>query len=130
MPEDFIGDLQKGEAGTRNEGKLHLTFKHLDPTRKYCNSAETEYKWFIQDEIWCELNTALFREVFVLRNEAARILGYPNQSTFTIENEMAKTRKEVDGFFEGLRTDLMPIGDKDLAQLKEVKKTDTGEADN
>lgn len=130
VPEDFIGDLQKSEAGTGNGGKLHFTLKHLDQTRKYCNSAETEYKWFIQDENWCELSTALFREVFVLRNEVSRILGYPNPAIITIENKMAKTRKEVNGFLEGLRTYLMSIGNQDLAQLKEVKKNDTGEADN
>jgi metallopeptidase MepB len=132
VPEDVTNDLKKGEAGTENEGKLWLTFKYPDlfPTQKYCKNVETRHKVFIENENKCNDNIALFKEAIVLRDEAARILGYPNHATFRIEDKMAKTPKTVDDFLGDLRTRLAPGGEKEIAKLKELKKAETGKADN
>ncbi|KAI6834696.1 metallopeptidase MepB [Hortaea werneckii] len=131
VPEDVTSGLKKGEKGTENEGKLWLTFKYPDlfPTQKYCKNAETRQKVFMANENKCNQNVKLFKEAIVLRDEAARILGYPDHATFRIEDKMAKTPKTVDDFLGDLRKRLAPGGLKEIEKLKELKKSETGDAD-
>ena len=53
------------------------------------------------------MNVPLFKEAVVLRDEAARLLGYPNHAALRIEDKMAKTPKTVDDFLGDL-ADLQP----------------------
>lgn len=128
VPEDVTGGLKKGEAGTENEGKLRLTYKYPDlfPTQKYCKVAETRHKVFLGNENKCNDNVKLFKEAIVLRDEAARLLGYPDHATFRIEDKMAKTPKTVNDFLGDLKSRLAPGGVKEIEQLKKLKKAETG----
>ncbi|KAI8931158.1 hypothetical protein NX059_011511 [Plenodomus lindquistii] len=127
VPEDVVSGLKKGEG--ENEGKLWLTFKYPDlfPTLKYATNAETRKTVFVANENKCPENVALFREAILLRDEAARILGYDNHAQFRIEDKMAKTTKTVDDFLADLRVRLAPGGEKEIEKLKELKKQDTKE---
>ena len=131
VPQDVMGGLKQGEKGTENEGKLRLTFKYPDlfPTQKYCKNAETRHKVFVANENKCNQNIELFKEAIVLRDEAARLLGYPNHATFRIEDKMAKTPRTVNDFLGDLRTRLAPGGVKEIEELKKLKKAETGSAD-
>ena len=132
VPEDVLSGLKQGEKGTENEGKLWLTFKYPDmfPTQKYCKVPETRHKVFMSNENKCNQNIPLFKEAIVLRDEAARLLGYPNHATFRIEDKMAKTPKTVDDFLGDLRKRLAPGGLKEIEELKKLKQGETGKADN
>ncbi|KAF1913237.1 thimet oligopeptidase-like protein [Ampelomyces quisqualis] len=122
VPEDVIATLTKGEGA--QDGKLRLTFKYPDlfPTLKYATSAETRKALMIANENKCNDNVALFREAILLRDEAARILGYANHAQFRIEDKMAKTPKTVDDFLADLRKRLAPGGKKEIEKLMEFKK--------
>ena len=124
VPEDVVQDLQKGEG--ENAGKLKLTFKypHLFPTLKYATNSETRKRVHIANENKCNENVPLFKEAILLRDEAARLLGYPNHAAFRIEDKMAKTPKTVDDFLGDLRTRLTPLAKKELEILKALKKQD------
>lgn len=125
VPEDTLSTLKKGEG--ENEGKLWLTFKYPDlfPTLKYATNAETRKKVFVENENKCNDNVKLFQEAILLRDEAARILGYDNHAQFRIEDKMAKTTKTVDDFLGDLRERLAPGGKKEIEKLMELKKEDT-----
>ncbi|KAF2636910.1 thimet oligopeptidase [Massarina eburnea CBS 473.64] len=128
VPDDLVSALKKGEA--ENEGKVWLTFKYPDlfPTLKYATNAETRKQVFIQNENKCnEPNVALFREAILLRDEAARILGYKNHAEFRIEDKMAKLPKTVDDFLADLRTRLAPGGKKEIEELLKLKNQDLKE---
>ncbi|KAK5138442.1 hypothetical protein LTR08_000028 [Meristemomyces frigidus] len=131
VPEDVTSGLTKGDKGTDHEGKLRLSFKYPDliPTQKYCKNAETRHKVLIANENKCNDNVKLFKEAIVLRDEAARLLGYPNHAAFRIEDKMAKTPKTVDNFLADLRKRLAPGGLKEIEKLKALKKAETGSAD-
>ncbi|KAI5366057.1 putative peptidase M3A/M3B catalytic domain, neurolysin/Thimet oligopeptidase, domain 2 [Septoria linicola] len=132
VPEDVTSGLQKGKEGTLSEGKLWLTFKYPDlfPTLKYGKNEEMRKKVFIANENKCPENIELFKEAIVLRDEGARLLGYPNHATFRIEDKMAKTPKTVDDFLGDLRKRLAPGGLKEIEKLKELKKKEGGNADH
>lgn len=120
VPEDVLSGLRK------EDGKYWLTFKYPDlfPTLKYAKSSATRQKVFIANENKCNQNVPLFREAILLRDEAARLLGYPNHATFRIEDKMAKTPKAVDDFLGDLRGRLSDGGVSEINTLKELKKKD------
>ena len=129
-PEDVLSGFKKGEGG--NAGKLKMSFKYPDlfPTLKYCKNTETRRQVFIANENKCNQNVPLFREAVDLRDEAARLLGYPNHAAFKIEDKMAKTPKTVDDFLGDLRKRLTKGGaaeKKTLTELKEKDLKDRGE---
>ncbi|TPX15951.1 uncharacterized protein E0L32_000285 [Thyridium curvatum] len=124
VPQDVLDNLEKGTG--ENEGKLKLSFKYPDlfPTLKFAKNPETRRKVFVQNENKCNMNVPLFKEALLLRDEAARLLGYPNHAAFKIEDKMAKTTKTVDDFLGDLRVRLAPGGVKEIAHLRELKKAD------
>jgi metallopeptidase MepB len=61
----------------------------------------------------------------ILRDEAARMLGYTDHATLRIEDKMAKTPKTVNDFLSDLRTRLAPGGVTEMKHLSELKKSDT-----
>lgn len=124
VPDDVLSGLKKGEG--ENEGKIRLSFKYPDlfPTLKYATNAATRQKVMVANENKCNQNVPLFKEAVILRDEAARLLGYPNHATFRIEDKMAKTPKTVDTFLGDLRKRLAAGGDREIKTLKALKEAD------
>jgi metallopeptidase MepB len=124
VPEDFLSSLDKGTK--ENEGKLFLNFDypHLMPILMYAKNGETRRRQFIGHEKKCVTNVPVFRETILLRDEAARLLGYPNHASFRIEAKMAKTSEAVNVFLEDLRHRLMAGAEAEVANLKLLKKAD------
>jgi len=124
VPQDLISTLKKGEG--EHEGKVWLSFKYPDlfPTLKYAKNPAVRKKVFIGNENKCNDNIPLFKEAVVLRDEAARILGYNNHAEFRIEDKMAKTPKTVDDFLGDLRTRLAPGGLDEIKKLTAMKEAD------
>ncbi|KAL1857645.1 hypothetical protein VTK73DRAFT_7985 [Phialemonium thermophilum] len=124
VPQDVLDGLEKGTG--ENEGKLKLSFKYPDlfPTLKFAKNPETRRKVFVHNENKCNQNVPLFKEAVVLRDEAARLLGYSDHASFRIEDKMAKTPETVLEFLGDLKTRLAPGGQKEIAHLLELKKKD------
>ncbi|KUJ10490.1 putative Saccharolysin [Mollisia scopiformis] len=124
VPKDVLTGFEEGTGD--NEGKLRFTFKYPDlfPTLKFALDSETRQKVFIENENKCNQNVPLFKEAIVLRDEAARLLGYPDHASFIIEDKMAKTPKTVLDFLGDLKEQLAPGGAKEVAHLMEIKNED------
>ncbi|SPN98406.1 related to metalloproteinase [Cephalotrichum gorgonifer] len=124
VPKDVVDTFEKGEG--ENEGKLRLTFKYPDlvPTQKFAVNPETRREVFVQNENKIPENVAIFKETLELRDEAARLLGYPDHASLRIEDKMAKNEKTVNEFLGDLRTRLSPGGKTEIARLLELKKSD------
>ena len=128
VPEDVLGSLKVGkeEDGKENVGKFRLSFKYPDlfPTLKYATNAETRKQVLIANENKCNQNVPLFREAILLRDEAARLLGYPSHAAFRVEDKMAKTPETVNNFLGDLRKRLTAGGQEELKVLKALKEED------
>lgn len=124
VPDDVVSGLKEGDGD--NEGKVRLTFKYPDlfPTLKYAKNAATRKKVFIENENKLNQNVPLFQEIILLRDEGARLLGYPNHAAFKIEDKMAKTPQTVDEFLKDLRERLTPGGAADKKALVVLKQQD------
>jgi len=124
VPEDTLDGLEKGEG--ENEGKLKLTFKYPDlfPTLKFALSPDTRRKVFVDNENKVNQNVPLFTEAMILRDEAARLLGFPNHAAFRLTDKMAKSPEKVNDFLVDLRKRLTPGGAKEVEHLRALKKAD------
>ncbi|EPE25800.1 Metalloproteases (zincins), catalytic [Glarea lozoyensis ATCC 20868] len=121
VPEDVMSGLEKGSG--ENAGKVKLSFKYPDlfPTLKFATNPDTRKRVFIDNENKCNANAPLFKEAIILRDEAARLLGYKDHASFKLEDKMAKTPETVNEFLGDLRTQLAPGGKKEIEHLMEIK---------
>ncbi|KAI9750971.1 MAG: mitochondrial import inner membrane translocase subunit tim21 [Chaenotheca gracillima] len=124
VPEDVLSGLKEGEG--ENAGKLRLSYKYPDlfPTLRYAKDADVRKKVFVGNENKCNQNVPLFHEAVVLRDEAARLLGYPTHAAYKIEDKMIKTPKNVDDFLGDLRKRLSPGGKAEIEKLQALKTKD------
>ena len=124
VPEDVLSGLEKGNG--ENEGKIRLTFKYPDlfPTLKFAKDAAIRKQVLIANENKCNENVPLFKEAILLRDEAARLLGYPNHAAFRIEDKMAKSPKTVNDFLGDLRSRLTEGGKSEIGKLLGLKEED------
>jgi metallopeptidase MepB len=124
VPEDDISGLEKGSGD--NEGKLRqrILYPQLNPIMELAKNSETRKRCFIAWENSRSKAVVALRDTLVLRDEAARLLGYPNHATFSIEAKMAPSLESVNSFLADLRSRLTPGGLKEIENLKKVKRTD------
>ena len=124
VPQDVISTLKHGKG--ENEGKLWLTFKYPDyfPTMKYAKNADTRKTVRMAYDNKTNENVPIFTETIILRDEAARLLGYANHAAFKIEDKMAKSPETVDNFLGDLRGRLTGGGKEEVKVLKAMKKAD------
>lgn len=121
IPKDLVEGFEKGQG--EHAGKVRVTFKYPDlfPTLKYAKDPEVRKQMFVSNENKCNENVELFRRAVLLRDESARLLGYPNHATFRIEDKMAKTPKTVDDFLGDLKGRLREGGARELKVMKDYK---------
>jgi metallopeptidase MepB len=129
VPEDDINidELEKGTG--ENEGKVKLGFKynHYFALIKYAHNPETRRRYLVADANKVNKNVPLFQEIITLRDEAARLLGYPDHASVRVEEKMAKNPTTINEFLGGLRGRLLEGGKQDIAKLLEYKKKDCEE---
>ncbi|THY11842.1 metallopeptidase MepB [Aureobasidium pullulans] len=127
VPADLISSLDKGTDG--NEGKVLLTFSfpQLFGVLKYATNSETRRIYYTGSENKCSANIPLFKEIMILRQEAAELLGYANHAAFRIEEKMAKTPETVMNFLDDLNSRLSAGAKRDVDGLKELKRQDLAE---
>ncbi len=71
-----------------------------------------------------KVNVPILKEAVVLRDEAARMLGFPNHAAFKLQEKMTHDVNPVDALLSDLRTGLTKGGDSERARLTELKNAD------
>ncbi|KAI8263998.1 Saccharolysin [Colletotrichum sp. SAR11_239] len=125
FPEDTLSELEKGQAGTENEGKFKIEIPtDLSSVLRMVKNPTTRKKARLAYDNRCSENVAIFKEVVQLRHEAALLLGYPNHATLSVEDKMAETPDRVNSFLSSLRSKLTEAASKDVETLLRLKKAD------
>ncbi|KAF4806260.1 Saccharolysin [Colletotrichum siamense] len=125
FPEDTLSELEMGQAGTKNEGKLKIEIPtDLSSVLRMVKNPTTRKKARLAYDNRCSENVAIFKEVVQLRHEAALLLGYPNHATLSVEDKMAETPDRVNSFLSCLRSKLTEAASKDVETLLRLKKAD------
>ncbi|KAH0430629.1 hypothetical protein CcaCcLH18_07664 [Colletotrichum camelliae] len=127
FPEDTLSELEKGQTGMENEGKLKIEIPmDLSSVLRTVKNPATRQKARLAYDNRCPENVAIFKEVVQLRHEAALLLGYPNHAALSVEDKMAETPDRVNSFLRSLRSKLTEAGKKDVETLLRLKKGDIG----
>ena len=71
-------------------------------------------------------NTALMRELLTLRQEQARLLGYPSYAELSLVPKMAESAAQVHDFLADLAHRARPFAERDLAELREFAARQLG----
>ncbi|QKX52953.1 uncharacterized protein TRUGW13939_00024 [Talaromyces rugulosus] len=126
LPGEFLSKLMGGEVGKVNGDKVQVALNDSDlfQTLRYARDGETRKRIYIANENKCGQNVSLFREAILLRDEAARLLGYPSHAALRIEDKMAKCPETVNSFLGDLQARLRDNGMKEVDKLKQLKKAD------
>lgn len=121
IPADTLSKFENGIA--ENEGKLKVKLDQVSSSSiyRFCTS-DTRKRVFIARENRAVENAPIFKETVVLRDEAARMLGYPNHAAFRLEVKMAKTPGTVTTFLAELKSRLVEAGQKELELMKQLKR--------
>ncbi|MGE3262359.1 MAG: M3 family metallopeptidase [Bacteriovoracia bacterium] len=74
-------------------------------------------------------NRQILRDIAKLRFERAELLGYKHHADFVLEERMAAKPEKVESFLRELASHSRPAAEKDLAELRQLKKKMTGQND-
>ncbi|MDL9997287.1 M3 family metallopeptidase [Variovorax sp. J22P240] len=126
LPEDVVsGARAAAEAEGKDGFKLTLKMPSYLPVMQFAKSSalrERLYRAYVTrasefgDPAFD--NTELIREILALRQEEARLLGYPNFGELSIVPKMAESGDQVVKFLRDLATKAKPYGERDLADLR------------
>jgi len=71
-------------------------------------------------------NTMLMRELLVLRQEQAQLLGYPSYAELSMVPKMAESATQVHDFLADLAQRARPFAERDLAELRDFAARELG----
>ncbi len=125
VPEPLVQRLKKAA-----DGRVIVTTKYPDyiPFMENASSGEARRRLYVAFQSReAARNLPLLQEALTLRDEEARLLGYPNHADFVTEDQMARTSKTVATFLADLKEKLRPLRDRDLSKMTELKRQQTGD---
>ncbi|MDR6860633.1 M3 family metallopeptidase [Variovorax guangxiensis] len=126
LPEDVISAARAAAEAEGKQGyKLTLKMPSYLPVMQFAKSSalrEKLYRAYVTraSEFGDPAldNTELIREILALRQEEAKLLGYPNFGELSIVPKMAESADQVIRFLRDLATKARPFGERDLADLR------------
>ncbi|KAK2056264.1 metallopeptidase MepB [Colletotrichum caudatum] len=124
VPERLIATMEKGQGENGGKILLSLASPNFYPILRFAKNAEARKRIYIAGDNRCNQNVPLFRDIVILRDEAARLLGYSNHAAFRLDEKMAKTPEAVNAFLNGLRSSLADGGQQETEALRQLKKAD------
>ena len=126
LPDDVISAARAAAEAEGKQGyKLTLKMPSYLPVMQFAKSSalrERLYRAYVTRA--SELgdpafdNTELIREILELRQEEAKLLGYPNFGELSIVPKMAESADQVIKFLRDLAVKAKPYGERDLADLR------------
>ena len=128
VPEDFLA--QKGIKTGANEYTLkpNITFHYLMVEDNAKMEATRRRMMTAQCNLAREANIPLLQKILVLRDDIATKLGYQNYADYATETRMVKNGASAIDFLTSLKNGLQPKLDKELAEFRVLKTSETGDA--
>jgi thimet oligopeptidase len=128
VPEDFLA--QQGIKTGDDEYTLHpnITFHYIMVEDNAKLEATRKKMIVAQYNLAREENIPLLEKILVLRDDIAHRLGYASFADYATETRMVKNAATAIEFLEKLKTGLQPKFDAELEEFRQLKITETGDA--
>jgi Zn-dependent oligopeptidase len=130
IPEYAISAAADEAQKKKKEGWVFtLDFPSYSAVMKYADNRE------LRKEIYTAFNSKAFKtddlnnreivlEIARLRNQRAKLLGYPSHAKFILEERMAKSPEEVKTFLSDLIEKAKPVAEIEMQRLKDFAITE------
>ncbi|KAJ5614550.1 thimet oligopeptidase [Penicillium herquei] len=89
-----------------------------------CRVPDTRKEVYLRSNSRYQANVDVFREIIVLRDEAARLLEFPSFATQKLTQQMLGSPDRVNEFLEYLQGALQPLAEKEIEKLQELANSD------
>lgn len=127
-----LSELEGLEVSTESHdlGKVFIDYsKRADRNLvlRYAENPETRKRLYIGNENKLRENIPLFKEIVVLRDRNARLLGYASHAEKRLQDRVAPSTHWVDEVLGRLRDELVPKGKQELDLLISKKKDQLGD---
>ncbi|KAJ9143304.1 Peptidase M3A/M3B, thimet/oligopeptidase F [Pleurostoma richardsiae] len=124
VPESTLGRLELGDG--EHQGLLWLPMKipFTSPAISNAKREGTRKKIYYAVQNRMRVNVPLFREIVLLRDETARMLGYPNHAALKTADKMVQSPETVQRLLSELRQALTPLASRDAEELLRVKESE------
>ncbi|WYZ34236.1 hypothetical protein EsH8_I_000512 [Colletotrichum jinshuiense] len=109
-------------AGERGKRFVPLERANFDAVLGRARSPETRRRMYVAFDNRFAENVPVFKEMLVLRDENARLLGYKSHADFRIAKRVAPSTAWVEGFLGRLVEGLLPRGREEMARVGEMKR--------
>lgn len=110
-----LDGLEKDEDG---RFKISLRGPDFTSIMENCHIAATREDLFKKAQDPCPENAEMFTELVILRDEAARLLGYTSFAQKILKRRLAKTPEAVTSLLDEMQENLTPMVQKELAAMK------------
>ena len=124
LTEEMLAEFATDDE--KHPGQFRVLLEPLQygiPVRSASNS-DTRKRLTIAYANKCKENVPLLEKVLVLRDEAARLLGYSNHAEFQVAACMEKSLPKINSFLSELQAKLVPKRDVEFEKLKAIKADD------
>ena len=143
-PEELVGVPADAQEASREaasaEGKaghkVTLHFPSYFPVLQYAHNRGLRERLYIANATRASDlgppehdNSQVMRELLRLRQEEARLLGYPSYADVSLVPKMATSPQQVTDFLRDLARRARPHALRDLAELREFARSELGIAD-
>jgi metallopeptidase MepB len=133
LPTEFLQSHRR-EREDNPKASIWVTFSNpvLVAVSTRAESGETRKKHYLANENKSPANVALYRELFLLRDEYARLLGYNNYASFAARFQELGGLDKVNSFLDGIEARAKAPAESEFAAILKIKEKwleERGEAD-
>ena len=127
LPEDFMNNHAADE-----NGMITISTDSIDyyPVLSYAKDENTRaalYKLAVTRAY--PANEEVLKQIFKLRYEYARLIGFDDWASYRASNNMIKDSKTIENFLDKIATISKPRSDADIEAMMQIKRTDNPETD-
>ncbi|KAJ6031938.1 thimet oligopeptidase [Penicillium herquei] len=117
--------LSTGAGEENREGlyRIPLTRPITNLILAECRVSDTRREVYLRSSSRYQANVNFFREIIVLRDEAARLLGFPSFAAQKLSQQMLGSPGRVCEFLEHLQDALQPLAEKEIGKIQELANT-------
>lgn len=123
LPENIMEGLERDPQTEKR--KICLKKPHVTAVLTFCKNQGTRREVFLHSQNIFPENVPIFRETVLLRDEAARMLGFDNFASRRLAKQMAKTSDNVITMLDDLKAKLQPKATAELSHLAKLEGNET-----
>nr|A0A8J9S3C0.1 RecName: Full=Oligopeptidase PhomG; AltName: Full=Phomopsin biosynthesis cluster protein G [Diaporthe leptostromiformis]BDA39153.1 peptidase M3 [Diaporthe leptostromiformis] len=124
IPQSLISRLKQGDGENSDHLWLPTKVPFSSPAITNAKSEATRKRIYCAIQNRMEMNVPLFREIVLLRDETARLLGYADHATLKTADKMMQTPQAVEALLSEIRTAVAPLAAQDVEELLEIKRNE------